>query len=704
MVTLADIDAEIAKRQEADDLNSAVDAEIAKRLSEKDSGGVMQEIESAFQAIPGIPALSEFASGVNRSVLGTLDFLTVDNANAILNLSGSEMRVPTAEETFGSEGGFMELGLARDIVSTAGELAPVALGTGQVIRQAAQKLPAVTAAEAQATGAVPKSLEALKTEAQATGSGLLRQAAGTTAKQDVALGAASAAGMEIGEDVGGPVGAMVGSVLAPIGAQAAVGGIKGALKLGGKAFSNWARGIEKMSDEGASELLSQAMVREGVPPELIAQRLEQLGPEALPADLGENFARLLRTASNKVPRVEGRAKDVLNQRHAGQSGRVIDAMDDASGTSLLAVDDEIARLDTLLKPQINALYEKARANPFKILDQPAITGERSGTGVPLSDPALVKSSKKLRALLTGNSSAARALQKTGQLLNDKRAMGDRVGDIDVIDATKKVMDDQINTALRLGKKEKVRSLVRIKNEMVRETDKFVPEYKEARNLYAGKAQLENAADSGMMFMKLKPREVDEFVQSMGESEKKMFKLGAKQAILDKVDDLQTTADTVKRLFGKNGDVKKLRSLFDDEDSFVRFKEVLDREAQFVMTRRAAQGNSTTVQQLSDMGTAEEHLGQAFSLLGSPAQAASAFGRILGGLSGKKGEEVFIRSLEKAGDILLTSGMDPKKVQAMVRKAAPNEIEEALRKVMIKPIVGPTTPAGLIGGTKAALGD
>lgn len=737
-LTLAEIDAEIAKRQEQKDLNSAVDAEIAKRLAGKDKKGVLQELESAFQQIPGMPVLSEYAAGFNRPALGALDFLGPDNINAILNLAGSESRVPTFTETFGSEGGFMEPGLARDIVSGAGEVSSLALSGGAAIRQAAQSLPKLVAPGAETTAA-----------------GLLRQAAGTTAKQDVALGAASGAGTVIGEKEGGPIGGMVGSVLAPIGTQAAGEGLKAILKLGGKGISTLMKSVGQMSDEGASELLSRAMVAEGIPPELIAQRLKQLGPEALPADLGEDFSRLLRAASNKVPRIKGRAKDVLNQRHAGQSDRVMDALDDASGTSFLSVDDEIARLDALLKPQINKLYAAAREKSEQVFSSmrkpttsaylggpsrggvssipkkaPSIDelqpsrGELSALGMgiePSPTPHLggalskggvtsippsknvaqrhIENPTLIEQLLAGKPAAGFGPKKKADLeLTAKRLSGEPVTKLDIIDANKRGLDDQIKAAIRLGENNKARSLVKIKNVLVDEADKAIPEYKQARSLFAGKATLENAADNGELFLKMKPRDIQALTKTMGESEKKMFKLGAKRALLDKVDDLQVTADTVKRMFGKTGDAKKLRSLFDDESSFIRFNEALERESQFVLTRRAAQGNSTTVEQAADISNAEEALGHASSLFGNPVQSATAFGKILGGLSGKKGTEVNIRSLEKAGDILLTSGMNPKKVQAMVRKAAPNEIENALRKIMIKPV----SAAPVVGGVSAAL--
>ena len=108
-------------------------------------------------------------------------------------------------------------------------------------------------------------------------------------------------------------------------------------------------------------------------------------------------------------------------------------------------------------------------------------------------------------------------------------------------------------------------------------------------MFAGKIELEEAAKVGGEFLKLKGREVSSLTEGMGQSEKKMFKLGAKQAIEDKLDGMQINSNAIKKLFGKGGDADKLRPLFDTPEKYMEFNNVLKKEAQFSMTRQAAQG-------------------------------------------------------------------------------------------------------------------
>lgn len=84
--------------------------------------------EDQLLAIPGMKPIAELAASANKSVFQMLDFLGADNLNAVLQLTGAETRVPTLTGSLGSEGNYMEEGLARDAVKGAGMALPVALG------------------------------------------------------------------------------------------------------------------------------------------------------------------------------------------------------------------------------------------------------------------------------------------------------------------------------------------------------------------------------------------------------------------------------------------------------------------------------------------------------------------------------------------------------------------------------------------------
>lgn len=181
-----------------------------------------QQISPAGQAIldvPGGAAVSEFASAVNRGAINLLDFIGPEQINNVLQLMGSESRVPTlGEQPIVQEaitGEFMEPGLARQAVRTAGEFVAPAGAVGATIRGAAAQ--------------IPKVAPIAQTVAQR-----VTQAAATPALPEVTGAALAGAGAEVGAEVGEAVagergrqiGRLAGGIIAPIGGAIAKESVK----------------------------------------------------------------------------------------------------------------------------------------------------------------------------------------------------------------------------------------------------------------------------------------------------------------------------------------------------------------------------------------------------------------------------------------------------------------------------------------------
>lgn len=637
--------------------DAAGDTQAAQMLANAIRQGQYEEtptgaatIGQQIRDIPGANEVLELVSGFNRGIAQIADTVGTDTVNAVLRLTGSQTQLPRlSEEIPGIAGGYVEPGLTQQVLGAAGETAGAGLVGGQALRAATAGLPAATGTEGVITGA-------------------LRQLGQARPAADVALGAAAGAGAEIGEEIGekfggettrgtaGDVGAVVGGILAPVTAQAATQSLKFLVGLGRRGIERFLGITQNMSDEGAATLLAEAMVRENLTPDDVIKRMNELGPEAIPADLGANFGSLLRVAANQVPRIRGRVAQVTQARQEGQAARIIDAFDDAGGTSTLDVNDEIVRLNMLLKPQI----EKAYAEAYK---------------------AGFKTSPKLANILENNIDAASAFKTAEQTLVNKATLGDEITPIQLLDETKRALDDRIGKSMRQGKLNKARDLVRVKNEILADADAANKRYSEARHLFAGKKDMENAAELGKNFFNLKVRDVDAFTESMGDAEKKLFRLGAKQAILDRAETMDVTADKVKRLFGKGGSVGKLRGVFPDNDAYERFADNMEREATFILTRRAAQANSTTAMQLADAKNANQAITAAQDVLLDPTAGTLAFRRVSKGFLEKRRSEAYARSLEQAGDILLASGMQPEKLVTIIKRGNKEQVLAELKKVL-----------------------
>ena len=646
---------------------------------------IMDKLESldSQQQAPDMGAVGnvagEFGAGVNRGVGDLADFWTTDPLNVItqrginpaMEAMGIDAQIPRVggarqalDEAGATQGGFMEEGMARDIVGGAGEVAPAAVNIGGAMRYGAKQLakPVAEGAESVATG-------------------VARQMGSGTALADAGYGAASVAGTEVGGDAGKwafgeggeQYGEAIGSILAPTSAGAMMKPFTYLTASGWNGVKSFlANKPAGMSDEGLSVLMAEAMVREGISPEETARRLASMGQEGVPADVGNNFMRLLRLASNKIPRVQGNAVEVLDARQRGSGNRLLSALDDASGTSQLSLTDEIARIDQVMQPRINKLYEAT-----------------SEQGMALSP--------QLRAWISdGKNSIGRAQKEVERRLADKRSLGEEVSNIDIINTTKQVLDDKIGAAIRAGNMNKARDLVRMKNAMVQEADQAIPVYRAARDMHAGKAALENAGDLGTMYFKMKPREMVAFTQSMSESEKRMFKLGAKQAIMDKVDDIAGNADQVKRLFGKNGDVYKLQALFDNRAQFNQFRDTLRRESRFAVTRRAVEGNSTTAQQLSDEASWSDKFTEVMRATSNPRDAGALLNKILVGIHAKRQTDEYTEALESAGYLLAQTDIDIAYLVNLIKRGNAKEISARVKSALKKPLEAPYTAGAAAG--------
>jgi len=583
----------------------------------------------------------EAMAGVNRSATQLLDFLGPDQINAALELFGSDKRVPTLTETLsaGTAGGFMEEGLARDIVSAAGEVGGAAIAPQAALGKMAASLPKLVGQEGVAAGAVRE---------------MAKQGVGETA----ALSAASGAGQEIGQEYGGTTGGIAGSIVAPLIAMSSAGGLTKLLSNVTSA-NQLGNALESMSDDAAKNVLFDAMQKEGIGPGDVVARLEDLGGKGVLADAGESFRRTLRAIVNETPRLEGATKSQLAQRQQGQGERIVESFGKESGIGTGTISEAVESLEKATGPRIKELYDSALSKPIRF-------------------------SPKLKALFEGDNSVSKAAKKAEARIADKRAAGDEISNIDLIDQTKRVMDDEINALMRQGKNNKARDIIRLKNAMLEEADAAIPEYKEARSLFAGKAALESAGDAGANIFKAKPADVKALVATMGDSEKKMFVLGAKEAIIDKIDQSAGTADIVRKIFSKGGDVKKLSHLFEAPADFARFEKAMRREAEFTATRNAITGNSTTARQLSDQQAVTDAMGLSDIATINPLALGRNIAAKMSESKTIKQKIAFEKGLEKAAKLLMKEDAS-KEIFDVLDKAAKENLDKILSSVFKTPI-------------------
>lgn len=450
-------------------------------------------------------------------------------------------------------------------------------------------------------------------------------------------------------------GALIGSVLAPAGTKAAdwliEGGKSGASFMG-----------RKLSDTPRNEAIRairNAAVSEGVDADDAVRMLNELGPDATIADLGENFRLLARAAADESGQMKSQARSMVNNRQMGQQQRLLDAAEIASG---------------------------AKAGNFNTARQALITSRRDAAK-PLYDAAFDMGITPNGALVDvlNRPAMASAMRKAVRLAANE---GDEVEGnlLKQLHYAKMDLDDQIGTAIRSGNGNKARSLMLVKNDLLKVVDSQNSSYAKARELYSGDSQMLNAMDSGLDLFKMSVDNIDETLKGMTKSEKDLFNLGAVRAIRDKLDDTNMTHDATKRLLGTKSNRERLGKIMTDPESFIRRALA---ESEFTRTRNVVSGGSPTSERLA----AQESLSGSIQpelITGLLTQNAAAAGVALARMLSKK--KVTPETVKEIANVMLRQGTPPGEVlKIFTSPALSRQLGTAYEEVILPSIAGALVP-------------
>lgn len=289
-----------------------------------------------------IPApVSEAASAVNRGIVNTVDFLASPVEYAIgavkegtLNPQGDySIRGALKDTPLSVEGGFMQDGLAKDVIRKGGEFIGPGAAAGAVLRTAAKALPTITAGESATTGVV-------------------RQAGSSTAAQDVAqsalAGAGSSAGGEAGKAIGGETGRQVGEFA---GALAAPLSVAYAGNVASKTINSQAKKILQSSSPTTETLkdASRAIYKQI---DDLGARVDQAGMTNLSKTL-ESEMRQQGFSPRIHPKIDAALQEFKNAGNAAQPLSEVEILRRVAGSAARSTDPDEARLGSLLVHQVD---------------------------------------------------------------------------------------------------------------------------------------------------------------------------------------------------------------------------------------------------------------------------------------------------------------------------------------------------------------
>ena len=346
-------------------------------------------------------------------------------------------------------------------------------------------------------------------------------------------GAISGAGESKAQDITG----LAADIAKGGSAGAALGGVgQGILGGGGAVVSNVAqRYSPQLAQNAATAKLAEALIR-GVPEgSVFAQpgaistpagrasaRIQRFGPEATIADVSGQAPKELLDVLATLP---GKTSDAVARlsraRQTGRSGRIMSAADEALGTQGQGY---TATLDALEATQ------KAAQAPFRAqLEGLSVRADDELMKILNREPAAFKAASDL-ARREGNPPIDFANLKAGDDIP-----------FDALDTVKKAL-------WTIAEKEKVnfaptaesRAVNGIRVDLTNKMDRLSPKdasgsiYKQARDAFAGPAELRASVEAGRTAMKVDSLGVAELTKGMTASELEAFRVGALQSLRDKV--------------------------------------------------------------------------------------------------------------------------------------------------------------------------
>ncbi len=363
---------------------------------------------------------------------------------------------------------------------------------------------------------------------------------------------AGAGAQDEGVGTGAMVGAATGAVLPPAMQALVRGGQAGGRALRG--LGQRIGGREVSTTPG--RVIQDIMEQEQLTPTLLQARQRQAGPEATLADLtgpmGINTAQGI-LQKDRSGRAIATAKREMGSRAAGSTRRLQDDLRSATRV-------EQGMLQSL--DEINARQEAASGEAYDIaMAAPIDPGDQELVAI-LNRPSVRKS---LRQAVNNAKDEGIPTPELDAILAREEdwtpeALGDLFPNMRALDQMKKAMDRMVNSAYRTGDPG-ADSMRKARNALRDRLDDLNPDYRTAREIWAGDEALKDAMLEGERMFTAKTREVEEFVRDLTDSEREAYLNGVMEAINERMGRARAGEISEFRFLEQANTRKKLQSVF-----------------------------------------------------------------------------------------------------------------------------------------------
>ena len=347
--------------------------------------------------------------------------------------------------------------------------------------------------------------------------------------------------------------------------------------------------------------IARAIQRQNMTPEEALAETQRLGPMGVLADTGESTRDLMRAAINRPGRGATIAETNLRPRQNGifnpetgmydirpSSLRLVDQASEGMGLNGREYYQEMDSLLAGRKAAADPAYAKMRAAPPVSVDN--FADFRTS---PLFDQAYQ------RARAISQKEFVRVPGVDGEAIMPLPEQPPSHLDWRTLDLMKQGLDDLVKEGRVQGIGANEQGAIKgYLGRFVSKLDALNPDYKAAREAFAGPTAMTEALEAGRAAFREDAPVLAANLRDLSDSERTMYRLGALQALEGKLGNANVTFDAANQAgFLKPNQLKRFRELFPDSKSFTDFYRAMAAEKQMFGTSGAAFNNSSTPRQL-----------------------------------------------------------------------------------------------------------
>jgi len=444
----------------------------------------------------------------------------------------------------------------------------------------------------------------------------------------------SAANTAKGAVTGGITGAATGGAITP----ALVGVGRGI-----KAISaNIADRYFKSNAEKAATYVQQLAKETGFTPDEIATRYEQLGPQATLADLSENLLSGAKTAVDQIGPTKEAARALVGNRQKGQFGETIKILSRQLGG--VSGDDAAIALEKNAREraaQAGPLYEQALKS-----NVPQTEELKKLQALPVFKEAYAKAGE-----YAANDLSRVARNPDPNLIGSSFSAG-KLSEAEKLHYAKMALYDMESAQARAGNTNAAKNIGDARKALTNNVLDSLPNYKQARGIWSGSMEQDEALNVGRELFKMPAREFKQSVSAMNDQEKNMARLGLMDAAEERLGARSDNLSTASYLIKDPNTRSKLEMLL-DADQMKALEENAKKWDSFTRTKNVISGGSRTAENM----TVEQESAKMQAAAGSPIDQMK--NKLFESLTNPN--RLTKENAEEVGKILLKQGMNRQEV-------------------------------------------